>query len=442
MSHKLNALLESVLPERRLFLRSDSETRFIRLRPLSQAVAIGGTGVVLAWSIISTAVILMDSIGSGSGREQALREQVAYETRLNQLSVQRDERATEASMAQERFNLAVAQISAMQSMLLASEDRRKELETGLDVVQKTLRRTMNERDAARQSADDVRLALAEQTGTARLPATQAADVEQTLDFLTEALGSTATERDKLAVSAEEARKQADLAAVEARLLQERNDEIFSQLEDAVTISLEPLDKMFRAAGLNPTDVLEAIRRGYSGQGGPLMPVSFSSSGPRPDGNVERANAILLTLDKMNLYRIAAEQLPFAIPIHSSFRYTSGFGYRQDPKGAGIRMHTGTDFASDYGTPIYSTGDGVVIFAGWENGFGRLVKIRHAFGIETWYAHQSQIRVEVGQRVSRGDRIGDMGNSGRSTGTHLHYEVRVSGNPVNPMTYIKAATDVF
>ena len=84
----------------------------------------------------------------------------------------------------------------------------------------------------------------------------------------------------------------------------------------------------------------------------------------------------------------------------------------------------------------------MIFAGWENGFGRLVKIRHAFGIETWYAHQSQIRVEVGQRVSRGDRIGDMGNSGRSTGTHLHYEVRVSGNPVNPMTYIKAATDVF
>ena len=77
-----------------------------------------------------------------------------------------------------------------------------------------------------------------------------------------------------------------------------------------------------------------------------------------------------------------------------------------------------------------------------SGYGRLVKIQHEFGIETRYAHMSKIRVKVGQRVSRGDRIGDMGNTGRSTGTHLHYEVRVNGNPVNPMSYIKAAKNVF
>ncbi len=82
------------------------------------------------------------------------------------------------------------------------------------------------------------------------------------------------------------------------------------------------------------------------------------------------------------------------------------------------------------------------YAGWMSGYGRLVKIQHEFGIETRYAHQSKIRVKVGQRVSRGDRIGDMGTSGRSTGTHLHYEVRVGGKAVNPMTYIKAAKDVF
>jgi murein DD-endopeptidase MepM/ murein hydrolase activator NlpD len=84
----------------------------------------------------------------------------------------------------------------------------------------------------------------------------------------------------------------------------------------------------------------------------------------------------------------------------------------------------------------------VTHAGWSSGYGNLVKIQHEFGIETRYAHQSKIRVKVGQRVSRGERIGDMGNTGRSTGTHLHYEVRIGGNPVNPMTYIKAARDVF
>jgi murein DD-endopeptidase MepM/ murein hydrolase activator NlpD len=81
-------------------------------------------------------------------------------------------------------------------------------------------------------------------------------------------------------------------------------------------------------------------------------------------------------------------------------------------------------------------------AGWSSGYGRLVTIQHAFGIETKYAHNSNLRVKVGQRVSRGDHIADMGNTGRSTGTHLHYEVRVNGKPVNPMIYIKAARNVF
>jgi murein DD-endopeptidase MepM/ murein hydrolase activator NlpD len=72
----------------------------------------------------------------------------------------------------------------------------------------------------------------------------------------------------------------------------------------------------------------------------------------------------------------------------------------------------------------------------------LIKVQHAFGIETRYAHLAQMRVSVGQKVSRGDQIGDMGNSGRSTGTHLHYEVRIGDNAVNPMTFIKAATNVF
>ena len=107
-----------------------------------------------------------------------------------------------------------------------------------------------------------------------------------------------------------------------------------------------------------------------------------------------------------------------------------------------RMHNGSDFAGPTGTPIYTTADGVVTYAGWQSGYGRLVKIQHEFGIETRYAHMSRIRVVEGQRVSRGDRIGDMGNTGRSTGTHLHYEVRIGGRPVNPMKFIKAGRDVF
>ncbi|HSG36777.1 MAG TPA: M23 family metallopeptidase, partial [Paracoccaceae bacterium] len=112
---------------------------------------------------------------------------------------------------------------------------------------------------------------------------------------------------------------------------------------------------------------------------------------------------------------------------------------------GIRWgkpHEGTDLAAPVGTPIYATADGTVIFAGWSSGYGRLIKIRHEFGIETRYAHLNKIRVSVGQRVSQGERIGDMGNSGRSTGPHLHYEVITSGKPVNPMTFLRAGANVF
>jgi murein DD-endopeptidase MepM/ murein hydrolase activator NlpD len=131
-----------------------------------------------------------------------------------------------------------------------------------------------------------------------------------------------------------------------------------------------------------------------------------------------------------------------MPVKTAFRYTSGFGGRNDPFGRGNRRHEGIDMAGASGSPIYSTADGVVIQAGTASGYGKVIKIRHEFGIQTVYGHLSRIRVEKGQRVSRGDRIGDMGSTGRSTGTHLHYEVRVDGSPVNPMTFIKAAKDVF
>ena len=430
------------MPEQRLFLKSDTETRFIRLRPSTQAIALVGGTFLLAWTIVATAVMLMDSIGAGSGREQAQMQQGLYEQRLNALSTDRDLRVEEAARAQERFNLALDQVSDMQARLLASEDSRRELETGIDVIQNTLRRTIDERDEARNDAGRATLALTQQDGAVSTEVGRARDTIATLEFLTSALNSTAKDRDAQQVVALAAREDLTKMEIAKRGEELRNDAIFAKLEEAVTVSIDPLDKMFRDAGLSPDDLLKQVRKGYSGQGGPLSPLTLSTSGATASPDETRANAILSGLDKMNLYRIAAFKTPFAMPVKSAFRFTSGFGYRKDPKGAGTRMHEGTDFAAGYGTPIYATADGVVTYADWENGYGRLIKIQHSYGIETRYGHLSQIRVDVGQKVSRGDRIGDMGNSGRSTGTHLHYEIRFGAKAVNPMTFIKAARDVF
>ncbi|MEY2960334.1 MAG: hypothetical protein RLZ60_164 [Pseudomonadota bacterium] len=433
MMARLHAALEKRFPERRLFLRSDTETRFIRLRSEMQLFVWTAGAMVLAWTIIATAIVMMDSIGAGNFRDQARRDQIEYETRLQALVTERDRRAEEAAAAQARFSSALAQISVMQTELLNSEDRRRELETGIEVIQSTLRRTMNQRQDLSQRIAALEAAV--QNGTSVAGATGSVSNEA-LDLLASALADTAAERDQIEADAQSAIDRAAELELDLRLMEERNDEIFRQLEEAMMVSVEPLDNMFRAAGLNTDTLLDQVRRGYSGTGGPLTPLQFSTNGGEADPDTARANELLSSMDRINLYRIAAERAPFSMPVRDNFRFTSGYGMRWG------RMHYGTDFAGPVGTPIYATADGVITHAGWSSGYGRLVKIQHEFGIETRYGHLNAIRVQEGQRVSRGDRIGDMGNSGRSTGPHLHYEVRVGGEAINPMIYIRAGQDVF
>ena len=433
MMARLHAALEKRFPERRLFLRSDTETRFIRLRSEMQLFVWTAGAMVLAWTIIATAIVMMDSIGAGNFRDQARRDQIEYETRLQALVTERDRRAEEAAAAQARFSSALAQISVMQTELLSSEDRRRELETGIEVIQSTLRRTMNQRQDLSQRIAALEAAV--QNGTSVAGATGGVSNEA-LDLLASALADTAAERDQIEADAQSAIDRAAELELDLRLMEERNDEIFRQLEEAMLVSVEPLDNMFRAAGLNTDTLLDQVRRGYSGTGGPLTPLQFSTNGGEADPDTARANELLSSMDRINLYRIAAERAPFSMPVRDNFRFTSGYGMRWG------RMHYGTDFAGPVGTPIYATADGVITHAGWSSGYGRLVKIQHEFVIETRYGHLNAIRVQEGQRVSRGDRIGDMGNSGRSTGPHLHYEVRVGGEAINPMIYIRAGQDVF
>jgi murein DD-endopeptidase MepM/ murein hydrolase activator NlpD len=116
-------------------------------------------------------------------------------------------------------------------------------------------------------------------------------------------------------------------------------------------------------------------------------------------------------------------------------YTSGFGTRRAPFGGKVKMHEGVDIANHPGTPIKSTADGVVTFANTKAGYGQTVIIDHGYGLQTWYAHTRKVLVKSGQKVRRGDTVALLGNTGRSTGPHCHYEVRVNGIPVDPLSYI-------
>jgi murein DD-endopeptidase MepM/ murein hydrolase activator NlpD len=115
--------------------------------------------------------------------------------------------------------------------------------------------------------------------------------------------------------------------------------------------------------------------------------------------------------------------------------TSDFGTRLDPYSAERKMHQGLDIATPHGQPVYSPSDGTVVFTGTEGGYGKVLVVDHGYGVKTRYGHLSEIHVRLGDRIKRGDKLASVGNTGRSTGPHLHYEVRVNGIPENPRKFI-------
>ena len=170
------------------------------------------------------------------------------------------------------------------------------------------------------------------------------------------------------------------------------------------------------------------RPGEEGRGGP-----FDAS-TKADPTFKSLFASWKKLDNIADGAIA---VPSDKPVKLA-SFQSAFGERTDPFERRRKMHAGIDLAAPIGTPIYATADGIVSDAGWNSGgYGNLIKVDHGSGIETRYGHLSRILVSPGQRVTRGQQIGRMGSTGRSTGSHLHYEVRISGSAVNPIPFMRS-----
>jgi murein DD-endopeptidase MepM/ murein hydrolase activator NlpD len=156
---------------------------------------------------------------------------------------------------------------------------------------------------------------------------------------------------------------------------------------------------------------------------------------QPQGDDPQYHALFLTWRNADRPTREDVAIPSGRPVDSAY-LTSGFGVRSDPFRARAAMHPGIDLAGPLGTPVYATADGVVDRSEWNNGgYGNLIEIDHGQGIQTRYGHLSQRIAQPGQRVHRGDLIGLMGSTGRSTGSHLHYEVRLAGQAIDPISFV-------
>ena len=197
------------------------------------------------------------------------------------------------------------------------------------------------------------------------------------------------------------------------------------LSDAATLSSNEILAELRGLGIEPETHSEGV-------GGPFIPARG-----RGETIIDEANAVADALRRYQSARTALLSAPIQTPVAGAAAITSGFGNRTDPFLKRAAFHAGIDFRASTGTPVLAAASGKVTFAGTNGGYGKMVEVDHGNGFSTRYAHLSHIGVAVGQSIGGGQRIGAAGSTGRSTGPHLHFEVRRGGSAVDPSRFMAA-----
>jgi murein DD-endopeptidase MepM/ murein hydrolase activator NlpD len=221
-----------------------------------------------------------------------------------------------------------------------------------------------------------------------------------------------------------------LARIEARQLA-----LVERLTRFADRRAEVAASRIRALGLDPASMMSRLQD-RSAQGGPLIELF----GPSKRGLDPRFERLGLSLARMEALERGLAGIPQFMPASLDF-LSSCFGHRSDPFTGGAAFHSGLDFKGPIGAPIYAAAAGTVSFVGGQQGYGNTVEIDHGNGLMTRYAHMSAFRSVPGQRVEAGQVIGLIGNTGRSTGPHLHFEVRIHDRAVNPRPFLEAASNV-
>ncbi len=303
-------------------------------------------------------------------------------------------------------------VSARQLALSAEQERVESAQERITKYREDIDKVAGELEARQKMVEDA----AEQLG-GELGGEVPAETET---------GSGAEAAAKIGAAIPEAAK---LAAIEARQIA-----LAEHLTKIATARSKKAEAAIREFGLDPK-LLAAEAR--SGMGGPFIP--FFGNKKKSAGD-PRFSKMFAALEQMSAMETALAGIPTSMPASISLM-SSGFGYRSDPFTGGGAMHSGLDFKGPIGTPILAAADGTVTSVGWQGGYGKTIEITHANGLVTRYAHLSGFDVGVGQKVGRGVMIGRMGSTGRSTGSHLHFEVRLNGQAINPMKFLEANPDV-
>ncbi len=384
---------------RQIYVRSDGDVQFVTLSPMFQVLSLGGLLGVLFWTAYATV-------------------NFAFK---DQLLMLREQRISEARLAYEdRVSEMRAVIDRLNDRLLLDQ---KAYLSRVDAVDTEYRRL-----AARHE-ELVRFFRG------GVVTSRPADKPEKSSFNDATFG----ERYVADFSDEHDALQ-PLAEMTSRL-----DQLNFQQDELVDGAVARSDALVSEAagimgklGLKADMPKAAPGLQTAAMGGPFIPVALAS--PSGGGLSERIKAVARKTEDLSVIKRQIEALPIYVPMRNVESISSGFGIRRDPFRRSAAMHAGVDMKAAFNTPVVAVSDGVVNQAGWNGAYGRMVEIIHDNGVATRYAHLRSISVSEGARVKRGDMIGRMGSTGRSTGPHLHYETRVNGRAIDPARFWQAFND--
>jgi len=444
---KLRSGLSRLFPERQIYHRSRGEVHFMTIPARTQMVLIAGTFGFLTWvAFTSVNVVFKDQIIESKDRRYN-EMQANYETRVNRLQREIDNVNGAMRVTQDRFERELDLLEERQVQL----DRLMEDQEVLFLEQDDLRNRvavmgenpMNEPvDGTSELAMDVEQREAALRRGRPLPPVRASTVDGVSNVLQTIAQGGGHVRNALTTRATRMARMEDMV----RELRTTQRDMILSLETRAVDRIGRLETILGSTGLDLDAYMPAFNGDeLNGVGGPGIDIRDLEPYLQEDEDTADFSRYLVRasshLDRLAVLQAAVDNLPLVRPS-DIFRMTDGFGMRRDPFNRRLRMHYGLDFAGPSGTPVMATAAGTVTRAGSMSGYGRVIEIDHGNGISTRYAHLRRINVSVGEEVTVRQVIGQLGNTGRSTGPHVHYEVRFEGEPLDPLPFLEAGRHVF
>lgn len=317
--------------------------------------------------------------------------------------------------------------------LLAQNDR---LRVEIDGIKQQLTGSESKRASQLQRQQELMQQLARLEGSLEDSEKQSSRVTQTLDQTKSKLTATMIERSEIASTRDGLKQQVKEMEERIALLRDSHQTALIKVTRRTVRDIRKIEGIITKTGLNVKTLLKRINPEAYAVGGPFVPVGKNGS-ILDEGQTALDRHLAHWEDLQKLIK----NLPLVAPL-DHYKLGSPYGRRKDPINNKWAMHKGADLSAKSRTPIYATAGGKIVYRGWKGRYGRLVEIDHGFGIRTRYGHMRRISVRRGQTVKIGQKIGQVGTSGRSTGPHVHYEIILNGKQINPIKFIEAGKDVF